>query len=70
MLHSRLRGSSDTEAHQRTEDEDPAVNGRKRAHEAVEHGPQHTHLQTLHHQIKISVSTHNDDLIFYTTYST
>lgn len=45
--HSRLRGPSDAEAHQGAEEQDPAVDGGEGAHQPVEHGPQHTHLQTL-----------------------
>ncbi len=45
--YSRLRGSSDAKAHQGAEDEDPPINGCKCTHQAIEHSPQHTHLETL-----------------------
>lgn len=46
--YSRLRCPSNAEAHQCTEDKDPAVNRCKSTHQAVEHRPQNTQLQTLH----------------------
>lgn len=45
--YSRLWGSSDAEAHQSAEEEDPAINRCKSTHQAIEHSPQHAHLQTL-----------------------
>lgn len=45
--YSRLWSPSNAKAHQRTQDQDPSVNGCKCAHQPIEHGPEHTHLETL-----------------------